>query len=81
MNKGYAKMVSPKTEDTTDEIPDGKAEESDSLLTVREVARRLNVHINTVRKWSNLGVLKGFRVGPRGDRRFLKEDIDKFIQK
>jgi excisionase family DNA binding protein len=74
-------MVSLKTEGTTDEIYSERVEDSDSLMTVREVARRLNVHINTVRKWSNLGVLKGFRVGPRGDRRFLKEDVDKFIQK
>jgi len=74
-------MVSSKTEDMTDEISEGKMEDSDSLLTVREVARRLNVHINTVRNWSNLGVLKGFRVGPRGDRRFRKEDVDKFYKK
>jgi len=74
-------MVSSKTEDMTDEISEGKMEDSDSLLTVREVAPRLNVHINTVRNWSNLGVLKGFRVGPRGDRRFRKEDVDKFYKK
>ena len=51
-----------------------------SLLTVREVARMLNIHVNTARKWSNLGVLKSFRMGPRGDRRFLKEDVDKFLK-
>ena len=50
------------------------------LLTVQEVTRMLNVHINTVRNWSNLGVLRSFRIGPRRDRRFLKEDVDKFIK-
>jgi excisionase family DNA binding protein len=51
-----------------------------TMLTVGDVARILNVHINTVRRWSNLGVLKVFRIGPRGDRRFLKEHIDKFLR-
>ena len=56
------------------------AERTDILLTPGDVARILNVHINTVRRWSNLGVLKSFRIGPRGDRRFLKEDVDKFLK-
>ena len=46
-----------------------------SVLTVRDVARLLNIHINTVRRWSNQGVLKAYRIGPRGDRRFKREDI------
>jgi excisionase family DNA binding protein len=52
---------------------------ANGLLTVREVASLLSIHINTVRNWSNRGVLKGFRIGPRGDRRFRKEDVDKFL--
>jgi excisionase family DNA binding protein len=48
----------------------------DDLLTVREVARLLNIHINTVRRWSNQGILKAYRIGPRGDRRFKREDIN-----
>ncbi len=44
------------------------------MLTAREVARLYNVHTNTVRKWSNLGILPSFRIGPRGDRRFRKKD-------
>ncbi len=48
------------------------------MLTTSEVARILNVHINTVRRWSNQGVLKSYRIGPRGDRRFRKDDVDAF---
>jgi excisionase family DNA binding protein len=48
-------------------------------LTTSEVARLLNVHINTVRRWSNQGVLKTYRIGSRGDRRFLREDITEFL--
>ena len=45
------------------------------LLTTSEVATLLHVHINTVRRWSNRGILKSCRIGPRGDRRFMKADI------
>jgi len=45
------------------------------VLTVREVARLLNVHVNTARRWSDSGVLRAYRIGPRGDRRFSQEDI------
>ena len=56
------------------------AERTDTMLTPGDVARILNVHINTVRRWSNLGILPSFRIGPRGDRRFLKEEVDKFLR-
>ncbi len=55
--------------------------EENGLLTAAEVAKILNIHINTVRNWSNIGVLKSLRVGPRRDRRFKKEDIDRFLYK
>jgi len=50
-----------------------------SVLTVREVANYLNIHVNTVRRWSDLGILKGYRIGPRGDRRFSREDVAAFL--
>jgi excisionase family DNA binding protein len=53
----------------------------DPMLTTSEVARILSVHINTVRRWSNQGILKSYRIGSRGDRRFRKEDIDNFFSK
>ncbi len=46
------------------------------MLTTSEVARILNVHINTVRRWSNQGAIKSYRIGSRGDRRFKKGDVD-----
>lgn len=51
----------------------------DPMLTTSEVARLLSVHINTVRRWSNQGILKAYRIGSRGDRRFKKEDINSFF--
>jgi len=53
--------------------------EIDPMLTVSDVARLLSVHINTVRRWSNQGILKAYRVGSRGDRRFRQEDITSFL--
>jgi len=52
---------------------------SNGMLTARQVAQMLNVHINTVRRWDVRGVLKAYRVGPRGDRRFSREDVALFL--
>ncbi len=49
------------------------------MLTVSDAARLLNVHVNTVRRWSNQGILKAYRIGSRGDRRFHEEDIASFL--
>jgi excisionase family DNA binding protein len=49
------------------------------MLTTSEVARILNLHINTVRRWSNQGALKSYRIGSRGDRRFRKDDVAAFF--
>ena len=53
----------------------------DPMLTASDVARLLNVHLNTVRRWSNQGVLKAYRIGSRGDRRFRQEDIQYFLSR
>ena len=45
------------------------------MLTVREVGQLLHVHSNTLRRWSDQGIIKAYRIGPRGDRRFRAEDI------
>jgi len=49
-----------------------------SLLTVKEVARIFSVHQNTVRRWTNGGHLKAYRLCKRGDRRFFPEDVYEF---
>jgi excisionase family DNA binding protein len=46
-----------------------------SMLTVREVSQLLHVHSNTLRRWSDQGIIRAYRIGPRGDRRFRAEDI------
>lgn len=49
--------------------------EINPMLTTNEVARLLNVHINTIRRWSNSGILRVYRIGTRGDRRFERIDV------
>jgi excisionase family DNA binding protein len=52
---------------------------SSGLFGVSEAAEMLGVHTNTVRRWSSRGLLKSYRIGPRGDRRFRQEDLDAFV--
>jgi excisionase family DNA binding protein len=52
-----------------------KDDTSKTMLTIREASRLLNVHTNTLRRWAEQGIVKAYRIGPRGDRRFKRDDI------
>jgi len=49
------------------------------MLTLGEVSRLLHVHNNTLRRWSDSGIIKAYRIGARGDRRFRQDDIVLFL--
>lgn len=49
------------------------------LLTIREAAEFLHVHTNTLRRWSDIGLVSSYRICERGDRRFSKEDLMRFL--
>jgi len=49
------------------------------LLTIREVSKILHVHSNTLRRWSDEGIIKSFRISRRGDRRFKLEDVLSYL--
>ena len=57
----------------------GNGEHMSEMMTVREVARLLHVHPNTLRRWSNDGRLRAYRITARGDRRFKREEIARFL--
>jgi len=50
-----------------------------NTLNTNAVAQILNINKNTVRKWTNLGILNAQRRGPRRDRIFKQEDIDAYL--
>lgn len=50
------------------------------MLATTEVAQFLHVHPNTVRHWANEGLLRVYRLGAGGDRRFKREEIEKFLR-
>lgn len=54
--------------------------ENNVMLRVGQVAQLLGMHPNTVRRWNNKGILKAYRISPRGDRRFRRQDIDGFLK-
>ena len=51
------------------------------LLSVGQAALILSVHPNTLRKWSNKGLLPSYRIGQRRDRRFALDDLRDFLER
>jgi excisionase family DNA binding protein len=47
------------------------------LIPVRDAAHVLSVHVNTIRRWNDRGLIKAYRIGSRGDRRFSLQDVQK----
>jgi excisionase family DNA binding protein len=47
-------------------------------LTTSEAARHLGVSLSTVRRWSDMGYLRGYRT-PGGQRRFPVTELDEFV--
>jgi DNA-binding transcriptional MerR regulator len=54
-------------------------EELPALLTIREVTHLLHVHPNTLRNWEREGLIQVVRIGPRKDRRYKKDIIEKMM--
>ena len=63
-------------------IKEGNTEDymTSSFLTTKQTSKLLNVHENTVRRWSDSGIIKAYRVGPTDKRRFLKEEVRKLLR-
>ena len=52
----------------------------ETMLTIRQIADFLHISISTVRRWSDSGMLRSYRIGPRGDRRYLRDDVFRFLE-
>jgi len=51
------------------------------LLSVNEVAIMFHIHPNTLRRWSDQGIIRSFRLNSRGDRRYRRFDVYHFLLK
>ena len=50
------------------------------MVPVGEASQILHVHPNTLRKWSDQGLIPTYRIGQRRDRRFAVEDLVTFLE-
>ena len=78
----YVKHGEGKKRQTASRIKEGNTEDymTSSFLTTKQTSKLLNVHENTVRRWSDSGIIKAYRVGPADNRRFLKEEVLKLLR-
>lgn len=56
-------------------------DDSIRLLGIKEAAQLLSVSPATLRKWDNEGKLPAIKISERGDRRYRKNDLLKFLEK
>lgn len=49
------------------------------LLTISEVADIFRVVPLTIKRWGKLGKLNAIRINSRGDRRYLRSEIEKIL--
>ena len=50
-------------------------------VPVGEASQILSVHPNTLRKWSDSGLIPSYRIGQRRDRRFAVSDLLAFMER
>lgn len=50
------------------------------MLNIRQAAKILGVHPDTLRRWEREGILKSARIGTRKDRRYSLADIESLIK-
>jgi hypothetical protein len=58
-----------------------KVSPDDQMLTISEASKLLNLHTNTLRRWSNQDMLPCYRIGARSDRRYRRGDLIDFRRK
>jgi transcriptional repressor of dcmA and dcmR len=52
----------------------------DNLLTIKQAAAFLNVSEMSLRRWTNTGKLKCYRVGGKNERRFTRQDLENVLR-
>ena len=52
----------------------------ETWLNTKEIAERLNIHVETVRRWLRSGMLRGVLVGGKSGYRIREHDLDRFLK-
>ena len=52
----------------------------ENLLTIKEAALFLNVSEMSLRRWTNTGKLKCYRLGGKNERRFTRQELKSFLR-
>lgn len=73
------KKILPKPVRPTVEPPKPSEPMDPPLLTIREVSEYLQVSRLTLKRYEKRGKIKSIRINSRGDRRYLREEIQRFI--
>jgi excisionase family DNA binding protein len=60
-----------------DRLQGGELMPTKEFMNVRETAKHLGVHENTVRNWQSSGILRGFKLPGSGFRRFSREEVER----
>ena len=50
------------------------------LMTIKDVSKFLKVNETSIRRWTNMGRLKCYRVGNKKERRFDKKDVMRYLK-
>ncbi len=80
MSPGTVRAVEEMTNGTGKGRADSRKVSGPSpMLTLGEACRLLNIHANTLRRWSARGLITEYRIGPGSQRRYRAEDITALI--
>ncbi len=75
-----AKMLAPNRRTHSVSVNGIQSSSHHELLSSTDAAKFLGVHPNTLRRWSNDGLIHAYRFGKRHDRKFRKTDLEKLLQ-
>jgi len=53
---------------------------SKPYLSTNEIAKMFNVKAITIHRWEKKGLIKSYRLNPKGKKLFIKEEILKLLQ-
>lgn len=52
---------------------------NEEIMTTEQVANLLKVSVSVVRRWTRENRLKGYKLGGKGDWRYLKGEVIRFL--